>query len=367
MTDPAPRTEILPLLWDTIREALHSWRLPASLVLGVGFGLLERSYSGHTAAFLWGPVAALYTLLLGPLPWRLLVPLEEDGRRGEKLVRWTLAGILACAMFAALAAAYRTLTAFGLAHGGYAFAHPREGLVAFLLFAVGGWGLARDIQLEQRLDRTLGRHRELSAQLDRARVDLLRADLDPHFLFNALNAIASQCSTDPRAAEDNVVRLASLLRAVLDTRRQALHPLDDELALARDYVGLLQARYPQLEVVWEVDEAARDAEVPPMLLQPLLENAVRHGRIERGPIVVRARADGTDLTLSVRSPGPWQGARDGGLGCDLVQRRAELAWGDDVRCHVGADGPDATLAAITARNTLVSPLAPTAPTAPRLS
>ncbi len=357
MPDPSPRTEVLPLLRDTVREALRSWRLPASLVLGIGFGLLELSYNGHRSAFLWGPVAALYTLLLGPLPWRLLVPLEEDGRRGEKLVRWVLAGALACAMFAVLAWVYRTVAALSFARGGFAFSHPREGLVAFLLFAVGGWGLARDIQLEQRLDRTLGRHRELTAQLDRARVDLLRADLDPHFLFNALNAIASQCSTDPRAAEDNVVRLASLLRAVLDTRRQALHPLDDELALARDYVGILQARYPHLDVRWEIDEAARDAEVPPMLLQPLLENAVRHGRIERGPIVVTARADGPDLTLSVRSPGAWQGARAGGMGCDLVERRAELAWGDDARCRVGSDGPDATLAVITARNTLVPPSA----------
>ena len=84
MNAPEARTEILPMVGDTVREALRSWRLPAALTLGVGFGLLERSYSHHGAAFLWGPVAALYTLLLGPLPWRLLVPLEEDGRRGEK-------------------------------------------------------------------------------------------------------------------------------------------------------------------------------------------------------------------------------------------------------------------------------------------
>jgi two-component system sensor histidine kinase AlgZ len=362
MDVPEARTEILPMVGDTVREALRSWRLPAALTLGVGFGLLERSYSHHGAAFLWGPVAALYTLLLGPLPWRLLVPLEEDGRRGEKLVRWALAGALACAMFAVLAGAYRTVATLSPGSGGLAFAQPREGLVAFLLFAIGGWGLARDIQLEQRLDRTLGRHRELSAQLDRARVDLLRADLDPHFLFNALNAIASQCASDPRAAEDNVVRLASLLRAVLDTRRQALHPLDDELALARDYVGLLHARYPQLAVQWHIDEAARDAEVPPLLLQPLLENAVRHGRIDRGAIVVTARAEGPDLTLTVRSPGAWRGPREGALGCDLVRRRAELAWGDDARCDVGPDGPEATLATVVARNTL--PLAATAPTRP---
>jgi hypothetical protein len=124
---------------------------------------------------------------------------------------------------------------------------------------IGGWGLARDIQLEQRLDRTLG---SSPASWPRSSIaprasTLLRADLDPHFLFNALNAIASQCATDPRAAEDNIVRLASLLRAVLDTRRQP--PCTRSTTSSRSPAttsGCCTRGTPELRCEWHIDEAA---------------------------------------------------------------------------------------------------------------
>ncbi|MBL8604834.1 MAG: histidine kinase [Myxococcales bacterium] len=349
--EPRRLNDLGALVRDTVREALRSWRLPAALFLGLGLGALERFITGRVMGFMWGPVAALYTLLLGPLPWRALVPLEEDGRRAEKLMRWLIAAGVATLLFAGLFGLYLSIaeaSAYLLedAHG-----RMREAWVSYLLFVIGGWGLARDIQLEQRLDRTLGSHRALSAELAAARGDLLRADLDPHFLFNALNAIASQCSAAPEA-ERNIVRLASLLRAVLDTRRRPLHPLDDELSLARDYVGLLQARYPALRVEWRIDEASRDAEVPPLVLQPLLENAVRHGRIETGePITVEARGHDTDLVLTVTSPGPFRGEREGGMGVDLVRRRVALAWNLDGALTL-ATHADRTVATITARGAL---------------
>jgi LytS/YehU family sensor histidine kinase len=234
-------------------------------------------------------------------------------------------------------------------HAIYTLGYPRELLVAWLLFLIGGWGLARDIQLEQRLDVTLGSHEKLSAELAEARLNALRADLDPHFLFNALNAIASQCTSDPVAAEDNVVRLAALLRAVLDTRRRALHPLEDELSLARDYVGLLAARYPSLRVTVTAEPRCAAIEVPPLVLQPLLENAVRHGDFERGTITVDARAEGADLVMTVESPGAFDGPREGGMGLSLVRRRVELAWGARGTFTIAARA-ERTVATITARD-----------------
>lgn len=342
-------TDLSSLVRDTVREATRSWRLPATLVLGVSLGLLELRATGRTAGFAFGPVAALYTLLLAPLPWRALVPLEADGQRGEKLVRWCIAAAVGTGLFYALIGAYRAFAAVTDMRSIYTLGHARESLTAWLLFLIGGWGLARDIQLEQRLDLTLGSHQRLSAELAAARLDALRADLDPHFLFNALNAIASQCASDPAAAEDNIVRLATLLRAVLDTRRSPLHTLDEELALAHDYVGILTARYPVLRVTFDVAPEAARALVPPLLLQPLLENAVRHGRIEHGAIRVEIRREGDDLALRVRSPGTFRGLREGGMGLDLVRRRVELAWGAAGRFEIGPDG-DATLGCVTARN-----------------
>lgn len=336
------------LVRDTVREAMRSWRLPATLLLGVGFGILEFRTTGHAPSFLFGPGAALYTLVLGPLSWRALVPLEADGHRGDKLIRWCVAASVSTALFYGLVLAYRALAAFTGLREVYVLGHPRETLVAWLLFLIGGWGLARDIQLEQRLDVTLGSHQRLSDELAAARLDALRADLDPHFLFNALNAIASQCASDPAAAEDNIVRLATLLRAVLDTRRRPAHPLDVELALAGDYVGLLKARFPALTVRFDTAPETLSSDVPPLLLQPLLENAVRHGHIDRGEISVTARREGDDLVIRVRSPGAFHGPREGGMGLDLVRRRVELAWGDDGRFDIIADG-EATLGTVTAR------------------
>lgn len=342
-------TDLSSLVRDTVREATRSWRLPATLVLGVALGLVELHATGRTAGFVFGPLAAIYTLLLGPLPWRALVPLEADGRRGEKLVRWCIAAAVGTGLFYLLIGAYRAFAVAADMRSIYTLGHARESLVAWLLFLIGGWGLARDIQLEQRLDLTLGSHQKLSAELAEARLDALRADLDPHFLFNALNAIASQCASDPVAAEDNIVRLSTLLRAVLDTRRRPLHSLDDELSLAHDYVGILKARYPVLTVSFDVSPAAASARVPPLLLQPLLENAVRHGRIEHGEIRVEVRRRGTELEVRVTSPGAFRGPRDGGMGLDLVRRRVELAWGDDGSFDIRGEG-DVTVGTVTARN-----------------
>ena len=347
MLRPDPK-DLAALARDTVREAMRSWRLPATLLLGVGMGVLEYRTTGHRPAFFFGPSAALYTLVLGPLPWRALVPLEADGHRGDKLVRWCVAAALSTVFFYALVAGYRAVAELTGMRAVYVLGHARESLVAWLLFLIGGWGLARDIQLEQRLDVTLGSHQKLSDELAAARLDALRADLDPHFLFNALNAIASQCTSDPAAAEDNIVRLSSLLRAVLDTRRRTHHTLEEELALAGDYVALLKARFPTLSVRVDVAPDTLDAAVPPLLLQPLLENAVRHGQIDRGEIALTARREGDALRVRVRSPGAFRGHREGRLGIELVRRRVELAWGPDGEFEIVTDG-DATVGTVTAR------------------
>lgn len=345
LDDLSARSDFGALVADTMREALRSWRLPATLLLGVGFGAMEYSITAHPLGALFGPLASLYTLLIGPLAWRALVPLEADGDRGRKLRAWLLAAGVATAQFAVMVLLYRSAAAAARVSGVYVLGHLRELLVAWLLFLIGGWGLARDIQLEQRHDRTRGSRERLEAQLAAAQHDALRADLDPHFLFNALNAIASQCATDARAAEENICRLATLLRAVLDTRRRALHPLDDELSLCGDYIALLEARFPDLRVEVTVAPSLSALLVPPLLLQPLLENAVRHGEIGRGPVRVQASVRDGLLRVTVRSPGSYRGPREGGLGLDLVRRRVALAWGDRGRFDIQQEG-SGTLATI---------------------
>lgn len=130
-------------------------------------------------------------------------------------------------------------------------------------------------------------------QFGQARLDALAAQIQPHFLFNSLNAIVASVHDRPDVAEAMIVDLATLLRYSLDQNTAELVPLEDELAIAASYLQIERHRFAdRLTVQWRVDPALRDAAVPPFLLQPLLENAVRHG--------LRPRPDGT-TTLTVHA------------------------------------------------------------------
>ncbi len=149
---------------------------------------------------------------------------------------------------------------------------------------------------------------ELRLQTSRSELKALRAQINPHFLFNALNAIASLIHTDPVRADAAVEQLAEVFRYTLRRSDQEWAPLDQELAFARAYLDVEQARFGRrLEFSIDADPTLGRAQVPSMLLQTLVENAVKHG-ISRlrtpGRIDVRAvRSDGC-LTLEVRDTGP---------------------------------------------------------------
>jgi LytS/YehU family sensor histidine kinase len=115
-------------------------------------------------------------------------------------------------------------------------------------------------------------------QFGQARLDALTAQIQPHFLFNSLNAIVASVHDRPDAAEAMIVDLAELLRYSLDHDRSVLIPLEEELGVTESYLGIERHRFAdRLTVRWQVDPGARGAAVPPFLLQPLVENAVRHG------------------------------------------------------------------------------------------
>ena len=148
--------------------------------------------------------------------------------------------------------------------------------------------------------RTL-RNRELS--LAQAELRNLRLQLQPHFLFNALNTISATMYDDPAAADAMIAELSELLRLSLKTVHTQEVPLRAELEALSHYTALMQARFgDKLSVAVDVEAAAADALVPSLILQPLVENAVRHGNVSllgQGHIDVRARRDGDRLLLEV--------------------------------------------------------------------
>jgi len=177
----------------------------------------------------------------------------------------------------------------------------------------------------------------------RARLDLLQARMRPHFLFNSLNTIASLTVSDPARAEEVTLALADLLRASLQAGDRLI-PLGEELELCRRYLAMEQVRLgKRLAVDWAVAQAPAEVRVPPLSLQPLLENAVFHG-IEPLPgggriaVQVQQTAPG-GVEIRVDNPLPESGA-GAGLHMALANLRARLAghFGASASLLVGTDG-----------------------------
>jgi two-component system LytT family sensor kinase len=173
----------------------------------------------------------------------------------------------------------------------------------------------------------------LESSLAGAQLRNLRLQLQPHFLFNALHTISAVMYDDPAAADEMLDQLAELLRASLRTARADEVPLGEELALLDRYLAIQRARFgDRLAVSIRIDPAAESCLVPSLLLQPLVENAIRHGNAERagrGAIEVRAGLRDGRLQLEVEDDGPGAGgSASPGLGLSATAERLQLLYGD---------------------------------------
>ena len=198
----------------------------------------------------------------------------------------------------------------------------------------------------------------LAAQVAEARLGALRMQLHPHFLFNSLNAITVLVRDKDTAAASRMLELLSdVLRQVLRSDQAHEVSLADELRFLERYLAIEQVRFSdRLTVRFDVADSLRDAAVPEFLLQPLVENALRHGiahRTDGGIVQISARREGDALVLAVTDNGPGQGApasRDGnGLGLANIRERLTTLYGADARVELttraAADG-GGTLAAV---------------------
>lgn len=176
----------------------------------------------------------------------------------------------------------------------------------------------------------------------RARLAALQAQVNPHFLFNTLNAIASLVPKDPARAEETIERLASVLQYSITSSSRGRVTLAEEIAVVRDYLEIEQARFGErLRSRIEVDGAIESDAIPPMLLQPLVENAVLHGlssRDEGGAVTVRGRAEQDAIVLEVSDDGvgPGGSKRHGNkTGLANLRERLALTYGAAAQLSVG--------------------------------
>jgi two-component system, LytTR family, sensor kinase len=207
------------------------------------------------------------------------------------------------------------------------------GAVAGLLHAAEYWRRYRDRDALSA---------ELQARLSDAQLRALRAQLNPHFLFNTLNAAAALVHRDPGAADAMLTTLGELLRHTLCSEPEHESTLREELALLERYLSIMRIRFAgRVDVALDVDPGLLDTLVPTFVLQPLVENAFEHGvaRLQSiGQVTIGAAADGDGLVLSVRDNGPGPRSAGAARGVGLSNTRARLAalYGPDGRLTLDA-------------------------------
>ncbi|HEX6084062.1 MAG TPA: histidine kinase [Thermoanaerobaculia bacterium] len=215
---------------------------------------------------------------------------------------------------------------------GFAPRFARFGPLNHLLIygAVLAAGLAREYFLREQRRAREAVH--LEALLAHARLNALRMQLNPHFLFNTLNAVSALVERDPSGVRKMIARLSELLRHTLDTKSPDEVALRDELSFLQRYFDIMAVRFQgKLRVSTSVDDVVLNARVPVFILQPLVENALEHG-VNRASgdaeVDVHARRDGETLIVSVRDRGPGLDAQPEGVGLTNTRARLAALYGD---------------------------------------
>jgi hypothetical protein len=196
---------------------------------------------------------------------------------------------------------------------------------------------------------------ELRELTSRAQIRALQAQIRPHFLFNTLNVLSNLIHTDPRKAEDLTEELASVFRYTLDATRTEWVTLEDEVRFVTAYLRIEKARFERrLDYSIDLQSNARSVRIPPMILQPVVENAVRHGiasRIEGGVVYLGAKLSEGRLVLVVEDSGSGLKAEDNserrGIGLKNVRDRLEHIYRDEASLRLSALEPTGTRVTLT--------------------
>ena len=265
-------------------------------------------------------------------PWYLCrgFPLGSP-RVTRLLVNQLAAAILACALWIGLA----QLLALAMDLG------PRLNPAIPQLVVVGLLLYLTSIALHYAL-LAVEASREAALQTRDAELRALKSQINPHFLFNCLNSISALTSTDPLRAREMCVLLSDFLRKTLGLGERESISWREELELARTYLEVEQVRFgSRLQVEMRVDDACSDCQVPPLVLQPLIENAIKHGiatMVDGGIVRLEGRVENGHLAVRVENsfdpdaPSP----RRHGLGLRNVRNRLETRFGDAAHLNLAA-------------------------------
>ena len=227
-------------------------------------------------------------------------------------------------------------------------------LLIYLVVLMAGFARTYYTQKKERqeeAERLEKRAQSLEAQLTEARLEALRMQLNPHFLFNTLHAVSTLVDRDPGGVRRMIARLSELLRHVLDEEAPQEVPLSEEIDFLEDYLEIQSIRFQgDLDTEIDVPPELRDAQVPNLILQPVVENAIKHGASQVrgvGRIEVRGRREGERLVLTVEDNGPGLPAsQEDGLGLRNVRARLEGLYGEKQALRLASTPEEGTRAVL---------------------
>jgi sensor histidine kinase YesM len=353
-----PPASPTPTAWTVVRRTLRE--LPAETRRG--FRLVLIAWLAVLVLQIWDSAdrpdargaAELLSVLLGTAGVMLVgfaaaLRRAEDSPGDRPAVRQILMALPTLAALAAalLAAAMTTLVARV-----WLGTSPIVIVIAALYLAAFIFAISVVHDAARRLfefgQREAARGARAEAQLAEARLSTLQAQMHPHFLFNALNTVAALISSDPEAAERTVEDLADVLRASLDRSQNRAGTLGDELDFIRAWLAIEQRRFgDRLTIDWSIDPEARRVDLPPLTVQPVVENALKHGVSQRrasGRIRIAAvRVDGR-IAVSVSDNGDGFPARiveRTGLG--HVRARLAVLFGDRASLRIESTSAGSTV------------------------
>jgi hypothetical protein len=228
-------------------------------------------------------------------------------------------------------------------HEGWGFIFSYEA-IKLLLFATLWLCIIFGLESFASWRRERERLLQLQKHLAESQLAQLRAQLQPHFLFNALNTISSLMQVDVGRADKLLTQLADLLRASLSLSSRHMTSLRDELKLLELYAQIMQQRFTaRVSVAWNIADDSLDAAIPAMLLQPLLENAFKHG-VEKSSTPVAIRIDavrsGDELHVTIRNSGALVPHAQPGIGLHNCHERLELLFGARARLELAPENGD---------------------------